>query len=510
MLPTNAFSYKFYTAKQLNRLFDLWFNIPCFSLARACLQHRALWISQSHKTQVKLLALYLSGFGSAVCLPKSFFVASKDAAMTMTRLSSSTIKSRHAPLFAAVLTLALSACGDKHAPAGAPPIPEVGVMTVEPGTVSLGTGLPGRLEASRVAEVRARAAGILLKRHFREGSEVKAGQTLFTIDAGPYRAAYNSARANEAQASALARRYRPLVAANAISKQEYDAAEAAATAARAQLETARINLGYTQVTAPISGRIGRELVTEGALVGQGQFTHLATIQQTDPMYINLTQSADDVMRLRQALQAGQMSRAAGEEAARVEIVLENGQLYEHAGRLLFTDLTVDPATGQVSLRAEVSNPQGLLLPGMYVRVRIQQAQVENAVLVPQQAVTRSANGDTVMVVAADGTFAPRPIKISQSQGHDWVVVDGLKSGERVMVDGFTRLRPGMTKVKAVAVAKNAASAASAPAAASVANASVNAAPAAAASAQASAALAHASAASASGAAKPSASAAASK
>ena len=346
---------------------------------------------------------------------------------------------------------ALTACGDKKqaAATGAPTAPEVGVMTVQPGVVPLSTELPGRLESSKVSEVRARAAGILLKRHFREGSEVKAGQTLFTIDAGPYRAAYNSARANEAQASALARRYRPLVAANAISKQEYDAAEAAATAARAQLETARINLGYTQVTAPISGRIGRELATEGALVGQGEPTHLATIQQTDPMYINLTQSAGDVMRLRQALQAGQMMRAAGEEAARVEIILENGQPYEHAGRLLFTDLTVDPATGQVSLRAEVPNPQRLLLPGMFVRVRLHQAQADNAILLPQQAVTRSTQGDVALVVGADGSFQPRPIKIGQAQGNNWVVLEGLQAGEKVIVEGFTRLRPGVTKVTPV-------------------------------------------------------------
>ncbi len=383
-------------------------------------------------------------------------------------------------------------------------------MTVEPGTVSLGTGLPGRLEASRVAEVRARAAGILLKRHFREGSEVKAGQTLFTIDPAPYQATLSSAQANLAQASALLQRYKPLLESNAISKQEYDNAVAAEKMARAQVTTASINLGYTNVTAPISGRIGRELATEGALVGQGQATHLATIQQTNPLYVNLTQSANEVVQLQQALQTGKLKNAGDEGGVRVDVMLDNGQVYEHSGRLLFTDLSVDPGTGQVSLRAELPNPDHLLLPGMYVRVQLEQAQVENAVLVPQQAVTRSANGDTVMVVAADGTFAPRPIKISQSQGHDWVVVDGLKSGERVMVDGFTRLRPGMTKVKAVAVAKNAASAASAPAAASVANASVNAAPAAAASAQASAALAHASAASASGAAKPSASAAASK
>ena len=384
---------------------------------------------------------------------------------------------RRASALTALLAVAtvLTACGDKKqaAATGAPPAPEVGVMTVQPGVVPLTTELPGRLEASKVAEVRARAAGILLKRHFREGSEVKAGQTLFTIDAGPYRAAYNSARANEAQASALARRYRPLVAANAISKQEYDAAEAAATAARAQLETARINLGYTQVTAPISGRIGRELATEGALVGQGEPTHLATIQQTDPMYINLTQSAGDVMRLRQALQAGQMMRAAGEEAARVEIILENGQPYEHAGRLLFTDLTVDPATGQVSLRAEVPNPQRLLLPGMYVRVRIQQAQVENAVLLPQQAVTRGSQGDTVLVVAPDNSLAPRQIKISQAQDNNWVVVDGLKAGEKVIVDGFTKLRAGMKQVVPVDAGKPRATAPAAiPASASSAQASM--------------------------------------
>ncbi len=379
-----------------------------------------------------------------------FFVASKDAAMTMNRFSSTTPKSRYLPLVAAVLTLALSACGDKQqAASGAPPAPEVGVATVELGTVGLGTELPGRLEASRVAEVRARAAGILLKRHFREGSEVKAGQTLFTIDSAPYRASLASAQANLAQASALLQRYKPLLESGAISKQEFDNAQAAEKVARAQVQAASINVGYTTVTAPISGRIGRELATEGALVGQGQATHLATIQQTNPLYVNLTQSANEVMHLRQALQAGKLKSAGDGDGVRVQVVLENGQVYEHSGRLLFTDLTVDAGTGQVSLRAELPNPDYLLLPGMYVRVRLEQAQVENAVLVPQQAVTRSAHGDTVMVVAADGTFAPRPVKISQSQGNSWVVVDGLKNGEQVMVDGFMKLRPGMTKVKAV-------------------------------------------------------------
>lgn len=354
------------------------------------------------------------------------------------------------------LSTALAACGGKKqdaakaaAAAAAGQAPEVGVVTVQPGTVTLGTELPGRLEASRVAEIRARAAGIVLKRHFEEGSTVKAGQTLFTIDAGPYRAAYSSAQANHAQASALVKRYQPLLAANAVSKQEYDAAVAAAAAARAQLETARINLGYTRVTAPIAGRIGRELVSEGALVGQGVATHLATIQQVDPMYINLSQSANEVLQLRQALQAGQLATAGGGEAARVEVLFENGQTYAHAGRLLFTDLSVDPATGQVQLRAEVPNPDRLLLPGMYVRVRVQQAEVHNAVLLPQQAVTRGSKGDMVMVVGADNTFAPRPVKIGQAQGNNWVVLGGLQPGEQVIVDGFMRLRPGVKQVRPV-------------------------------------------------------------
>ena len=354
------------------------------------------------------------------------------------------------------LTAALAACGGdkKQAAAGAGagggmPPPEVGVVTVQPGAVPLTTDLPGRLEASRLSQIRARAAGILLKRHFEEGSDVKAGQLLFTIDSAPYRATLSSAQANLAQASALARRYRPLVEANAVSKQEYDAAVAAEKAARAQVETARINLGYANVTAPISGRIGRALVTEGALVGQGDVTHLATIQQINPLYINLSQSANEVLQMRQALRSGQLATAEGNESAKVDVILENGETYAHSGRLLFTDLTVDPGTGQVSLRAEVPNPDQLLLPGMYVRVRLHQAQADNAILLPQQAVTRGNQGDVVLVVGADGSFQPRPVKIGQAQGSNWVVLDGLKPGEKVIVDGFTRLRPGVNKVTPV-------------------------------------------------------------
>lgn len=368
---------------------------------------------------------------------------------------------------AALLSLMLAACGggkENAAPAGAggpPPPPEVSVVTVQPGTVDLTVELPGRLEASRTAQVRARATGILQKRAFTEGSDVKAGQTLYKVDAAPYDAALQSAQAQLAQAQAqlaqtslTAKRYKPLVAANAVSQQEYDNAAAAEKAAQAQVaagkaavRTARINLDYTTVKAPIAGRIGRSLVTEGALVSQQEGTHLATIQQVDPLYINLSQPAADVLRQREALDAGQIERAGKDEAARVDVLLENGEAYGHAGRLLFTDLSVDPSTGQVNLRAEVPNPEGLLLPGMYVRVHLQQARISNAILLPQQAVTRDSRGNTVIVVAEDGSIAPRPVTIAGSQKGQWIVTDGLKPGEQVMVEGAMKLMFGASVVK---------------------------------------------------------------
>jgi membrane fusion protein (multidrug efflux system) len=352
--------------------------------------------------------------------------------------------------------------GNKDAAVAPPPLAQVGVVTVALGDVGLMTELPGRLEASRVAQVRARATGILQKRLFREGSDVKAGEALFTIDSAPYAAAYASAQASLAraqanleQATSLAQRYQPLVKANAVSKQEFANAEAAQKQAEADVavgnaavQTAKITLDYSAVTAPISGRIGRALVTEGALVGQGEFTQLAVIQQINPMYINFTQSAAEVMKLRKALEAGQLKRASGEEAVKVRLVLEDGSVYSQAGRLLFSDLSVDQATGQITLRAEVPNPKGLLLPGLYVRVRLEQAQAGNAMLLPQQAVTRSAQGDTVMVVASDGKVAPRKIKVGESQGSQWVILDGLNAGDQVMVDGFQKLR-GPAPVKPV-------------------------------------------------------------
>ena len=317
---------------------------------------------------------------------------------------------------------------------------------------------------------------------FTEGSEVKAGQLLFRIDAAPYQAqaasaqaALARAQATATQATALADRYKPLLEANAISKQEYvnavasqKTAEADVATSRANIQTAQINLGYASVTAPISGRIGRALVTEGALVGQGDATPLATIQQINPMYVNFTQSTTDVLRLRKAIASGQFKRVgggAGVDAASVRVILEDGSDYGQPAKLLFSDLTVDPTTGQITLRAEVPNSAGLLLPGMYVRVRLEQAQAEAGIVVPQQAVTRGTNGDTVMVVGADGKAAPRPVKIGSSVNGQWVVLDGLKTGEQVMVDGFQKLR-GNAPVKAVPWQPPASGAVAAPAAAS--------------------------------------------
>ena len=366
-------------------------------------------------------------------------------------------------LVAVPVALLVAACGQKNEGAGAaagpgaggsPPPPEVGVITVQPKPVGLTTELPGRLEASRVAQVRARAAGILQKRVFTEGSDVKAGQRLFEIDSAPYQATLAStqatlarAQANLMQATAQAERYKPLLEANAVSKQEYvnavaaqKQAEADVAAGRAALQTSQINLGYATVTAPISGRIGRALVTEGALVGQGEATPLAVIQQINPMYVNFTQSSSDVLRLRRAFESGKFKRSGGANAASVQVVLEDGTVYGQSGKLLFSDLSVDPTSGQITLRAEVPNPTGFLLPGMYVRVRLEQAETQNGILVPQQAVTRGTTGDSVMVVAPDGKVAPRPVKIGSAIGGEWLVLEGLSAGDTVMVDGFQKLR----------------------------------------------------------------------
>ena len=362
----------------------------------------------------------------------------------------------------------LPACGGGDGKAAAPaaggaamPPPEVGVLVVQPGDVGLVNELPGRLEASRVAQVRARAAGILLQRQFTEGSAVAAGQPLFQIDPAPYEATLASAQAqlakaeaNLGQAAALLERYQVLVKDKAVSQQEWVNAEAAhkqaladVGLARAAVQTASINRGYANVTAPISGRIGRALVTEGALVGQGEATPLAVVQQIDPLFVNFTQSAGEALALRRAIESGRYRQSAP-GAAPVTVLLEDGSEHSRKGRLLFTDLTVDSTSGQVTLRAEVPNPGGKLLPGLFVRVRLEQATASQAITLPQQAVTRSPKGDTVMVVGSDGKVSPRPVQIGGQQDGRWVVLGGLQPGEQVMVDGFMKLR-GDAPVKPV-------------------------------------------------------------
>jgi membrane fusion protein (multidrug efflux system) len=362
----------------------------------------------------------------------------------------------------------LSACGKKDAAQAGPaaggqmPAPEVGVVTAKFETVALETELPARAEPVRVAQVRARVNGVVLKRLFTEGSEVKEGQSLYQIDPAPYQAQLAAAQADLGraqatltQAAAQAERYKPLVEANAISKQEYTnavaaqkQAEAAVAASRAQVRISQINAGYASVNAPISGRIGRALVTEGALVSATEGTELAVIQQTSSMFLNITQSASEVQRLRK--QAGANGNAAKD--ASVTVILDDGTELPTRGKLLFSDVTVDPGTAQVTLRATVPNPDNALLPGQYVRVRLAQAEVPNGIVIPQQAVTRGgAQGDTLMVVGADNKPAPRTVKIASQQGSNWVVTEGLKEGDRVMVDGFQKLQmmPPGTPVKAV-------------------------------------------------------------
>lgn len=360
--------------------------------------------------------------------------------------------------------LGLSGCGPSNSAApAAPPPPEVGVLSVSAARADLTTELPGRLEAFRVAQVRARVAGILQKRQFVEGSDVKAGQALFEIDPAPYRAALASAQAqlaraqaSQAQAQALAERYAPLAKTQAVSQQDATNAQAGflqakadVAAGQAAVQTAQINLGYASVTSPIAGRIGRALVTEGALVGQGEATPLALVQQIDKLYVNFTQPVADVMRLRQALAQGQLQRAPGQEAAQVQVVLEDGSVFPQTGRLLFSDLSVDPSSGQVTLRAELPNPKGTLLPGLYVRVRLRVAEAPDAIWVPQQAVAHSGQGDSVLVVAEDGSVAARPVTLGPAPRQDQsLVLSGLKPGERVIVDGLQRTRAG-AKVRTV-------------------------------------------------------------
>ncbi|KAB0595017.1 efflux RND transporter periplasmic adaptor subunit [Cupriavidus gilardii] len=355
---------------------------------------------------------------------------------------------------AALTVLTLSACGNDAPQGGAMPPPEVGVVTVTPTAVPVVNELPGRLEGVRTAEVRARVEGIVLSRNYREGGEVKAGQVMFKIDPAPYQAQLASAKASLARAEAnavaarqKAERYKPLVAVNAVSKQEYDEAVAAAgqaaaeiASAKAAVTTAQINLGYTTVTAPISGRAGRALVTEGALVGNGQATQLALVEQVDPIWVTFTQPATEVMRLRRAIESGAIKGVDG--GAKVRLFLEDGTEYSETGKLLFSDMTVDPSTGAITLRAQFPNPRRDLLSGTYVRVRVEQGVDENALTVPQRGLIRSGQGASVLVVGADGNVAAVPVKVGPAIGDRWVVTEGLKGGEKVIVEGLQKVKPG--------------------------------------------------------------------
>lgn len=364
-------------------------------------------------------------------------------------------KAMRAAALAAAVALVLSSCGKggDAAQGGQPagreaPAPVVGVVTVHPQTVALTVELPGRLESLRTADVRAQVGGIIQKRLFQEGSYVRAEQPLYQIDSSTYEAGLESARAQLATAQAtLAKadadlaRYKPLVAAEAVSRQEYDAAvtakrsaEAGVKAAQAAIKSAGINLNRSRITAPISGFIGQSKVSEGTLLNAGDTTVLATIRQTNPMYVNVTQSASEVMKLRRQIAEGKLLAADGVIA--VGIKFDDGTVYPEKGRLLFADPVVNESTGQITLRAAVPNDQNILMPGLYVRVLMDQVAVDNAFVVPQQAVTRGAK-DTVMIVNAQGGMEPREVTVAQQQGTNWIVTSGLKDGDKVVVEGIS-------------------------------------------------------------------------
>lgn len=350
-----------------------------------------------------------------------------------------------------LISILLAACGGgneqkKPAAAGAaPPPPEVDVMTIKSGAVTLSNDLPGRLQAFRTAQIRARVEGIVEQRLFAEGSDVKAGQELYQITAANYRANFEAAKADLAAARQNLESAKKLLETKFISQQNFDLTAAKFKQSEAAYSKAREDMENTRVPAPISGRIGRSLVTEGALVGKGEATLLATIEQTDTLYANFTQSESDIARLRRAVTAGSMQPA---QSTKVELVLEDGSIYPLPGKLLFTDMAADPATGSVSLRAEVANPKHELLPGIFVTVRFPQALLENAISIPQRALQANPQGQFVMVVDAEGKANPRPVKVGRMTGGDFVIESGLKEGDQVIVNGLQKARPG-TVVKPV-------------------------------------------------------------
>ncbi|MFJ9992064.1 efflux RND transporter periplasmic adaptor subunit [Pseudomonas putida] len=356
----------------------------------------------------------------------------------------------------AMLTLALTGCNDAPEQDAQAPAPQVRVETVQLQALAISTELSGRILAPRTAEVRARVAGVVLKRVYREGSDVKQGEVLFLIDPAPFKADHDSARAALAKAEATLyqarlqeQRYRELVDDKAVSRQEYDNARAAflqadaqVAEARAALERARLNLGYATVTAPISGRIGRALVTEGALVGQNETTALAVIQQLDPIHADVTQSTRDLNALRRAMRAGELQQV-GQDQARATLIQDDGSAYPLPGKLLFSDISVDPSTNQITLRSEFPNPDLDLLPGSYVRVRLEQALQPKGISVPQRAILRDSAGvPKVLVVDAQQRIEERQVVLGSAQGDRWIVSEGLAPGEQVVVEGLQHVKVG--------------------------------------------------------------------
>jgi len=345
-----------------------------------------------------------------------------------------------------VLVALLAAGCHRGGSAGPPamPPPQVEVVTVQPQSLPVTSELPGRIDPVRIATVMARVDGIVLRQEFTQGSTVTNGQVLYQIDPAPYQATLDSAKASLKQAQLLMGRYQPLVGINAVSKQNYDNAVSAAAQAKAAQKIAEINLGYCTVTAPITGRIGAALVTEGALVSQAAATQMAVIQQLDPIYFDFTEAAGDVLKLRRDLESGRLQKLP-DGGAEVTLQLPDGTTYGHPGKVLFTDVTVDPSSSMVELRAEFPNPDGLLLPGMFAVGKLEQAVTPQAILVPQPGVVIGPNGTaSVMLVTPDNKVQLQPVHLGAAVGGDWTVESGLKAGDRVMVYGIQKAQPGMT------------------------------------------------------------------
>lgn len=367
---------------------------------------------------------------------------------------------------AVALATLLSGCSKKEeaaAPAAAPP--QVGVVTIKAQPYTLTSELPGRTTAYRIAEVRPQVNGIILKRMFTEGADVKAGQQLYQIDPALYEATANSAKATLQSAKSLADRYKQLVNEQAVSRQEYDTALSSSQEAQATLQTAQINLRYTKVMAPISGRIGRSDVTEGALVTSGQTNAMATIQQLDPIYVDVTQSSTEMLKLRRDLESGKLQKA-GDNAATVKLTLEDGSEYSKPGKLEFSEVSVDQATGSVTLRAVFPNPDHTLLPGMFVHAQLQAGVKSEAILAPQQGVTRDLRGKpSALVVNKDNKVEQRELIANRTSGAYWLIEKGLEPGDRVITEGLQFVKPGaQVTVKEATNLTPAQSAESAPAA----------------------------------------------